>query len=286
MMPRNALPATPPGPAVTLTRPDGDHVTVLPHGAHVTGWTAGGAERLYLSPTSGFGSGAAIRGGIPVVFPQFNQRGPDTSLPKHGFARNHAWQVVGQAADRVTLRLTDDPVTRALWPHPFRAELTVVLGERRLAVELAVTNPGPADFAFTAALHSYFAVGDITATTVTGLGGVPMLDTVAGPGKGGHTGIGDAAPLAFAGETDRIYWQAGAPIGLQCPTGALAITMQGFEDAVVWNPWAAKAAALPDMPDDDWRRMLCIEAARIGRPVRLAPGEGWRGMQEIAAHDP
>jgi glucose-6-phosphate 1-epimerase len=58
--------------------------------------------------------------------------------------------------------------------------------------------------------------------------------------------------------------------------------MAGFEDVVVWNPWSERAAALPDLPDDDWRRMLCIEAARIGRPIRLAPGAHWQGSQTLA----
>jgi glucose-6-phosphate 1-epimerase len=265
------------GPSVDLKRPDGDSVTILLHGAHVVSWRAAGVERLYLSPTSHFGADAAVRGGVPVVFPQFNQRGPDTSLPKHGFVRNLPWVVVEHTADQVRLRLQDDAATRARWPHAFRVELTVVLGAGRLAIDLSVTNLGETAWGFTAALHTYFAVGDVTASTVDGLAGIRLLDTVVD-----REGVGDARPLGFAGETDRIYWQAAAPIRLDCPNGPLSITMHGFEDAVVWNPWVDRAAALPDMPDGDWRRMLCIEAARIGRPVTLAPGATWQGGQALA----
>ena len=79
-------------PAVTLATAGGDRATVLLHGAQVVSWIpAGGSERLYLSERSRYGDGKGVRGGVPVVFPQFNRRGPDFSLPKHGFVRTRAW---------------------------------------------------------------------------------------------------------------------------------------------------------------------------------------------------
>ena len=65
--------------------------------------------------------------------------------------------------------------------------------------------------------------------------------------------------------------------------GALEIAMEGFPDAVVWNPWAERAAALPDLPDDGYRCMLCVEAAAIDRPVRLDAGATWSGRQVLTA---
>jgi glucose-6-phosphate 1-epimerase len=42
---------------------------------------------------------------------------------------------------------------------------------------------------------------------------------------------------------------------------------------VVWNPWVEKSARLGDMAEDDYRRMLCLEAAWAGDDARiLAPG--------------
>jgi hypothetical protein len=32
--------------------------------------------------------------------------------------------------------------------------------------------------------------------------------------------------------------------------------------------------------------MLCVEAAAIEHPVRLAPGEGWSGMQSLTLLGP
>ena len=64
----------------------GDSALVALQGAHVLSWVSGGRERLFLSPANHWDGRTAIRGGIPVCFPQFNARG---GLPRHGFARLH-----------------------------------------------------------------------------------------------------------------------------------------------------------------------------------------------------
>ena len=65
----------------------------------------------------------------------------------------------------------------------------------------------------------------------------------------------------------------------------LALRFDGFGDVVIWNPGESGAAALPDMEADEHRRMVCVEAARIGRPVALAPGERWEGGQRLGVAD-
>src|SRR3954468_15120906 len=117
-------------PVVSLVSPDGARAEVYLHGAHVTSWIpSGGTQRLFLSERSDFGGSAAIRGGIPVIFPQFAARGP---LPKHGFARASDWELVnfdaqhGRATQgRATLRFSSSAATRAIWPGEFIAELRV-----------------------------------------------------------------------------------------------------------------------------------------------------------------
>ena len=61
---------------------------VAEQGAQVLSWVSDGRERLFLSPRSALDGSAPIRGGVPVCWPQFNQRG---DLPKHGFARHLPW---------------------------------------------------------------------------------------------------------------------------------------------------------------------------------------------------
>lgn len=261
-------------PAMWLRAPDGAEVTVLLHGGQIVSWIpAGDQERLYLSPDAVAGPGQAVRGGIPVIFPQFSQQGP---LPRHGLARDRAWRWV-EGAERGgvvigVLRLTDDETTRAIWPHPFEAELSFSFSGLQLDVELAVTNTGDAPFDFTAALHTYLRVDDVRRARLGGLYAVRYLDKLTGAEQ--HQEID---PFSFAGAIDRIYYDAKAPLSLATAMGRMAIQQEGFDDVVVWNP--GPAAGLSDLPADDWLQMLCVEAATIGTPVTLAPGQEWVARQ-------
>lgn len=278
------LPITPGAgdlPKLTLVAPDGARAEIYLHGAHITSWTpAGGGERLFLSRTSAFRAGSAIRGGVPVIFPQFSGLG---SLPAHGFARVTPWEFVGAevagTSATATFHLHDTEDTRRLWPHPFLAELTVAIGGRQLAVTLAVTNTGAEPFTFTAALHSYLAVADSAATAVEGLAGLRYLDKAGG----GVERRQEARQVRFTGEVDSVYYDAPAEVRLVEPDRTTVVRSAGFPDAVVWNPGAANCGRMRDMAPDAYRRFVCVEAACVGAPVRLAPGERWEGAQTIAA---
>jgi len=266
-------------PMLVLEALDGARAELYLHGAHVTSWRpAGGDERLFLSAASEFRDGVAIRGGVPVIFPQFAGRGP---LPKHGFARTTAWSLVGVERGRdtasATLRLADSAATRARWPHAFAAELTVTVGGDRLRVALAVANAGAEPFAFAAALHSYLRVGDVRRASLAGLRGTRYEDSTAdGAGR-----VDDEAELRVGGEVDRVYLDAPREVELRDDGRTLRVLATGFPDLVVWNPGAERAAALADLEADGWRRMLCVEAAVVGTPVRLGAGERWAGAQTL-----
>jgi len=51
---------------------------------------------------------------------------------------------------------------------------------------------------------------------------------------------------------------------------------------VVWNPWDKKAKAMTDFGDDDYKHMLCVEAAAVEKPINLKPGEEWKGRLELS----
>ena len=90
-----------PLPRIQLSHASGGTAEVYPYGAHVTSWVpAGGTEALFLSRAAKFEPGSAIRGGVPVIFPQFAELGP---LPKHGFARTQTWERV-DAGDAASAR--------------------------------------------------------------------------------------------------------------------------------------------------------------------------------------
>jgi glucose-6-phosphate 1-epimerase len=268
---------------VALRAADGASADVYLHGAHVTSWrpAPGDEERLFLSTRSEFRAGTAIRGGIPVIFPQFAAEGP---LPRHGFARTAAWTLGSvQPADGgsvvATLALGDTPETRAVWPARFHATLTVRVGGATLTVGLGVENTGASPLSFTSALHTYLRVQDVARVEVVGLEGARYRDAAERT-----TLRTDTAPvLRVTGELDRVYVGAPAAMLVREAGRALRVETRGFPDAVLWNPGRKRAADLPDMDVGGERAMLCVEAAVVQTPVTLAPGARWQGSQTLDA---
>jgi glucose-6-phosphate 1-epimerase len=267
-------------PKLMLSHPAGSRAEVYLQGAHVTSWIPDdGVERLFLSRAARFGPGTPIRGGVPVIFPQFADNGP---LPKHGFARLHDWQWVENAAGPgVVLRLTDNEDTRVSWPHEFVAELRIELGAVDLSLALDITNAGSEPFAFTAALHTYFLLADSSRAAVAGLEGAAYLDKTDGWAELRQA----AAELRVEGEVDRIYRHAPSEVRLldSAAGQGVRIGSAGFEDIVVWNPGPELSAELPDFDAAEYRQMLCVEAAQARQPVVLQPGAAWSGRQHLAA---
>lgn len=260
-----------------LSLPNGDSLLVAEHGAHLLSWTAGGRERLYLSPRSVFDGHTAIRGGVPVCWPQFNARGTG---PKHGFARNLPWLVTASdfAANEASLELTlcSNGATRAIWPHEFELTLTLLLKPGCLRLTLAARNIGARAFPFSGALHSYFACDDLALVELGGLQGRPEWESLTDR----HASA--PATLRFDAEFDRVYSGPAAAMTLSEGAHRLQISQSaGWANTVVWNPHAGKCADLADMPADGWRHMLCVEAAQVFEPLELAPGAVWQGWQQL-----
>ena len=274
-------------PTATMTHsPSGASCEVVLAGAHVTSWkSADGVERLFLSSASKFGAGAAIRGGIPVCWPQFSGRG---ALPKHGFVRTSSeWEIAEMASDeqstRLVLCLKASEATRAMWPHDFELRYAITLTGTALTTAMALTNTGAEALTFTGALHTYFAVPDVTAVRIVGLGGLQYEDNAAG----GTVCSEASAEVAIVGEVDRVYLEAPEEVALRVP-GHAPLTLRktaAFRDLVVWNLGAAKAPSMSDLGEGEWQRYVCLEAGAVGVPVSVAPGAAWEGSQtfEIAA---
>lgn len=242
------------------------------HGAQVLSWMpADGRERLFLSERAVFDGSAAIRGGIPVIFPQFGERGAGH---RHGFARNRAWTFAGVENNAAVFTLAGDG-SNADWPYPFLVRLRIGLTAARLTVALEIDNTGAAAFAFTAALHTYLRVDDIAGVALEGLQGCDFEDSAAG----GTLHRQHDYEVTFDGETDRIYNDVVAPLALLDGTHRLDIEQDGFGDVVVWNPGEQLCARIADLAPDDWRHFACVEAAQALQPVVLGPGESWRGSQ-------
>ncbi len=261
---------------IELSAADGARARIHPQGAHLTQWwPAGDSEsRLFVSDRAIYAKGVPIRGGVPVIFPQFAGEGP---LPKHGFARTAQWRLREQHGDCAVFEWGDGVSTRAHWPHAFAARLSITIGGPALTVALDITNIGSSPFHFTAALHTYLAVQDIAAVQVLGLQGLHYRDTA----QGGRMAREADAGLSIVGEVDRNYFATPPSLTLQDGSRTLHIEQTGFLDTVVWNPGAAASANFKDLAPDDYQRFLCIEAATIAQPVLLPPGGQWHGSQRL-----
>ncbi|MFO1413121.1 MAG: D-hexose-6-phosphate mutarotase [Burkholderiales bacterium] len=270
-------------PRLTVTAADGARAEVYLHGAHVTSWFPAGAtaDRLFVSEKAIFTDDAAIRGGVPVCFPQFADQGP---LPMHGLVRAMHWDLVqaGPAADgsaQAHLRCSATAATRAVWPHEFTLDYTVTVHGGTLSLVLAAHNPGATDFTFTAALHTYLRVVDLRATRLRGLAGAHYRDKV----QGVDDAVETAPELPIDRFLDRVYRVAPPDLAMLEPGRTLDIRATGFFDTVVWNPDAPKSATIADMEAGGYLRFLCVEAAAAHAPVTVAAGATWHGSQVLTA---
>ncbi|KAG2496379.1 hypothetical protein HYH03_005607 [Edaphochlamys debaryana] len=269
---------------VTLRTQGGQTAEVSVYAGHVLSWrNADGQDYLFMSKNAVFQPPKAIRGGVPICFPQFSNFGRLTQ--QHGFVRNKQWKLVEKSDWAVTLSLDYDGQEFPDYPHPFTLTTRVELCDDVLEQRLAVTNTGkgPGPMPFTAALHTYYTVSDISNVEVEGLQGLQYLDNADGRLQKAEA----EARVVFPGEVDRIYIDAPDTVKIHdkgAPGGGLTyeVRKRGFHDAILWNPAAVKAAAMSDLGDPEWKRMVCLEPGLVvTKPVELDPGATWEGAQSL-----
>jgi glucose-6-phosphate 1-epimerase len=248
-----------------------------PQGAHLMEFTpAGQPPLLFLSMQSALTPGKAIRGGIPVIFPWFGARAGHAESPMHGLVRTRAWEIAElevpeEGPAKILFRFESTAETLSLWPHAFALSLELTLGED-LAIRWETQNTGSEDFVFEQALHPYFPVADVGSASVHGLQNVEFIDKT----DALRLKADPAEAVTFAGETDRLYLDTPGMLSLEDPASLSRIVFAkaGSLSSVVWNPWIAKAAALADLGDEEWREFVCVEQANANRnAVTLPAGE-------------
>ncbi|MGL5882334.1 D-hexose-6-phosphate mutarotase [Synechococcus elongatus] len=245
------------------------------YGGQVLSWQpADGQERLFLSDRSLYQSGQAIRGGVPIIFPQFSGRG---SLPKHGFARDRAWALLQWDEDsgQAELELRESLETLQIWPFAFRLVLKLQLRPQQLQLQLTVENCDRQPWSFTAALHSYLAVPDLATVHLQGLQGRWGTEQTTGD-RWQEMECDRHFPQAI----DALYEAPAQPLTLLAPPwSALQICQTGFTETVIWNPGSAGVSQIGDLASGSEQQFLCVEAAVVQSPPRLEPGEIWQGQQ-------
>ena len=259
------------------------------HGAHLAEWQPSHVREpvLWLSRHSLFQPNKPIRGGVPICFPWFGAHPTNARAAAHGFARLRDWTLVhaDESADgtvTLTLSLSGDETMSADWPHRFRATHRIAIGSRlTMSLKIEHLQPSSRPFRFEAALHTYFAVEEVGRVAITGLNDAEYLDKVErfarkrqGPG-----------PIAFAAETDRVYQANTAACVIDDPGYGRRIIVgkSGSNSTVIWNPWIAKARAMADFGDHEWREMVCVETANVGSDaIHLEAGRAHTMTAEIS----
>lgn len=254
---------------------------ISPQGGQLLSWQPRDqAEVLWLSPATR-SAPSAIRGGVPVCWPYFGKQGQPADAVQHGHARVQNWRWVDAVeADNgdvvVDLALPADPRT------PLRLRQRLRIG-RDLSQTLTTDNLGTEPVTLTQALHSYFVVGDAVQLSLRGVDGLRYADKLDGNAyvQAGDWRLDEARD---PGRCDRIYATTGDCFTLVDPVLArrIELSTEGSHSLVVWNPGAAGAAAMADVPDTAWREFVCVEVANAGDDViTLGPGERHRLSQQL-----
>ena len=240
------------------------------HGAHVTAYQPKGAKPvLWMSGKSLFAESKPIRGGVPICFPWFGAHASDSKAPAHGSARLRVWDVLSAVSNE------DGSVTIGLGTtiDHFSATFDVTVGAKlTMALKVALVADAPSPQSFEAALHTYLSVSDIHTVSIEGLETSDYLDKVGGT----FAKVADGEAIRFTSELDRVYQNTDATCILRDPgfNRSIVVEKANSKSTVVWNPWIAKSARMPDFGDDEWQKMLCIESANVGdNAISLHPGE-------------
>jgi glucose-6-phosphate 1-epimerase len=212
------------------------------------------------------------RGGVPILFPQFASVG---GYKKHGWVRDSEWLLLEDDKDKnshlLKFSLQLDPTKN--WPHSAKLLYKVKKLKNTLSLTLEIENIGSTSFSFTGGLHPYFYVPSVLKCTVEGLNSVSFTDKH----KATHSDdILMFTPLEF----ERLYHE-NIPLKLKYDNVVLEIHQKGFDEWMIWNPGQTLAKSIPDLPNKDWEKFICIEPVIASRPKLLEPGAIFNGSLKI-----
>ena len=140
-------------------------------GGIITQWVVRGQEILYLDAQRLTNPELTVRGGIPILFPicgnmpnnTYTYKGQSHILKQHGFARDLPWEVSDRTTQEfvgITLTLTSNGTTRAVYPFDFKLAFTYRLQGNSLEIHQQITNQSAEMMPFSIGLHPYFLVTD------------------------------------------------------------------------------------------------------------------------------
>jgi glucose-6-phosphate 1-epimerase len=250
--------------------------TVAMYGGQLVSYKPAHAEHdlFYLSEQAIYQQGKAIRGGVPLCWPWFGDDPEGEGRQAHGFVRNMFWELLDtRIYDEVvhaTFGMESTKLTKKnWWQHDFKLQKKLTIGED-LTIELTTENCGNKPLTLSEALHSYFLIGDVDQVAVCGLDGTDYLDKTQGFAQ-----LRQEHDVTIDKEYDSIFIEAPNSAIIHDPVLSRKINIQhdGAENFVIWNPWD-KAANMADLPDEDYKKFICVETANaLANTIRVEPGK-------------
>jgi glucose-6-phosphate 1-epimerase len=253
------------------------------------------APILFLSKQASYKQGQSLRGGIPICWPWFGQLEKNNeiitrqykdsmieSMPAHGFARTMNWELDSieiikhdLTVVEFSLYLDTSVIDKAknndnnfMWPFLTKLKYRIEIGEQ-LTASFTVCNQDSQDFAYSAALHSYFSIDHINNVIISGFSKTDYIDALDQWSE--KKQIDD---IAFNKEVDRIYKSSPKEIVLSDRNRVITLASTGSKSTVIWNPWIKKSKQLSQFADNEYQSMVCIETANAAEDfISLKPGE-------------
>ncbi|MEI2583764.1 aldose epimerase family protein [Scytonema sp. PRP1] len=142
-------------------------------GGIITSWRVQNQEVLYLDEERFANPQLSVRGGIPILFPicgnlpdnTYTLNGKQYTLKQHGFARDLPWEVTNQVTqdkDSLTITLSSNEQTRAVYPFDFQLAFTYQIDGNTLEIKQQYTNLSTEPMPFSTGFHPYFLTVDKT----------------------------------------------------------------------------------------------------------------------------
>jgi galactose mutarotase-like enzyme len=153
-------------------------LTIYPdRGGIATSWKVNDRELMYLDADRfNEDPSLSVRGGFPILFPicgnlpdnAYSVDGKQYSLKQHGFGRELPWTVSHQSTTTdasLTIVLTSNEATRAVYPFDFSVSFTYRLTGGQLTIDQTYTNKSTTPMPFSSGLHPYFLAPDKNSLT-------------------------------------------------------------------------------------------------------------------------
>ncbi len=236
-------------PVIALDHKVGKALISL-QGAHLFSWqpTHTTQDVFWLSEIEPFKLGTAIRGGVPICYPWFNNK----FSPAHGYARTSLWQLSNY-------KISDEKV---------KLEFSLFSDHELIEAKITMTFSDKCKLTFKhygneeaeVALHSYFNISDINQVSVKCLPET-SFDSLTQQQKQ------VSSTRQISENVDEIYTIKSKSKNIIIDDHYqrnIEISHKDASNIVLWNPWHKPTS---NMNEEGHKTMICVETARIEKPM-------------------